>query len=78
MWRTFNDGQGSNNANCNDWDVGTSDTRTEKESCSNENGYDNIIDGNKNQWYGKDDRVKENCYSRCSKDQGNDATKQIS
>ena len=61
-----------------DWNVGTSDWRTEKESCSNEDGYENKMDGNENQWYGKDDRAEEKNYSWYSTGSGNDQTRQIS
>lgn len=36
---------------------------TEKESCSNEDGYENTMDENKSNWYGKNDRAKEKDYS---------------
>ena len=42
--------------------------RTKKESCSNENGYDNKIDGNKNNVIGKiTARKKKILYPMCEK-----------
>ena len=62
----------------NTWVLGTSEWRTEKESRSNENGYENTIVGSKNSWYGKNDRAKEESYNWYFKDSGNDEISQIS
>jgi len=45
-----------------DWNVGTSDWRTEKENSINEDGYENTMARNENKWYGKDDLAKVKSY----------------
>ena len=73
VWRTSNDACWTD-----DWDLGMSYWRTEKESCINEDGYKNTMAGNENKWYGKNDRAEEKSYSGYSTGSGNDQTKQIS
>lgn len=54
-----NDGESSYASQLNAWDLGSSNWRTEEESCTDENRYEGSMDGNENKWNGKDDRDQE-------------------
>lgn len=60
------------------WDFVSSDSKTKKESCSNENGHENAMGGSKNKCYGTDDWTKEKSYSLHSKGSGNGNPKKTS